>query len=181
MLNKPVKIKMVSKVDTNAENDTAIDEVSRYTDSIGPYADAAEDAAFILSNSGAEDGNPVVSEYNGIISQDGDKITLEYLSHLASGFPTVVTYKFDVNKREFLTVCRRSIFERVYFFEKKCKRQVLVYKADNMDIELCIYTKKLKNNLYYEDGGYIEIEYYVEMRGGSLEHCKEYLLIESID
>ena len=70
--------------------------------------------------------------------------------------------------------------ERVYYFSNECKRQAVVCEAEGESFEIAIHTKALRNKLLYEDGGYIEIEYYAEIRGGVIEHCKEYLLCEPI-
>ena len=40
-------------------------------------------------------------------------------------------------------------------------------------------TEKLRRYIL-ENGGYIELEYFAEMRGGVIEHCKEYLICEPI-
>ena len=54
----------------------------------------------------------------------------------------------------------------------------MVYEDDKNKLELSLYTKMLKNCLTYENGGFIELEYFAEIRGGVVEHCREYILVE---
>ena len=179
---KPVRIRIVTKIDNGAkESDFMLDEVSRYTleATLGEGGDEA-DAPILNRLNASEDGNPIMLEAKGTLYSEDGQIKLEYTSHLSAPFPTTVTYRFGEDTRNALTVQRQSIFERVYFFDTACKSQTVFYEAEDSSIELSIYTKTLKNHLNYEEGGYIEIEYFAQMRGGMLEHCREYVLVEPI-
>ena len=66
----------------------------------------------------------------------------------------------------------------MYFFDKVCRRQSVVFDTDALSLELSIYTKSLKNGITFENGGCLEVEYYAELRGGMVEHCKEYVIVE---
>lgn len=183
MLSKPVRIRIVTKIDNSAsESDLMLDEVSRYTVEAALPVSADDPIEMPVMNgmSASDDGNPIMLEAKGTLGFDNGDITLEYVSHLSGVFPTTVTYRFGENRRNALTVIRQSVYERVYFFENKCKGQTVFCEADDANVELSIYTKSLKNRLTYADGGFIEIEYFAQLRGGILEHCREYVLVEPI-
>jgi uncharacterized beta-barrel protein YwiB (DUF1934 family) len=179
---KPVRIRIVTKIDNGVkESDFMLDEISRYTmeATLGENADESENPIVNAINA-SDDGNPIMLEAKGTLYSEDGQIKLEYTSHLSAPFPTTVIYRFNEDTRNALTVQRQSLFERVYFFDTACKSQTVFYEAEGSSIELSIYTKSLKNHLNYEEGGYIEIEYFAQLRGGMLEHCREYVLVEPI-
>ncbi len=183
MSSKAVKIRIVTKLESGLPNDKKyVDEISRYTEDGESVADMALECAElpVMDGIAAESDGPTMTEVKGQLTEQNGEITLEYYTHLSSLLPTYVKYMFYDNKRDVLTVSRSSMGERVYFFENKNKRQTVVCDTDNTSFELGIYTKSLKNFMTYENGGYIEIEYYAEMKGGLVEHCREYVLAEPI-
>jgi hypothetical protein len=183
MLGKSVRIRIVTKIDANSvDADAHIDEVSRYTSDVTSVSVSDDDAPTLpLMNGISDNGDgPIMSEVKGNLVKENDEISLSFATHLTGSFPSFVTYKFSEDNRDTLTVIRKSIGERVYYFSNECKRQTVVCEAEGATFEISIYTKNLKNKLTYENGGYIEVEYFAEIRGGVIEHCKEYLLCEPL-
>ena len=184
MARKPVRVRVVTKIDSSAlENEAILDEVTQYLgEGNGESSLTQDESGLPMMNemTPSDDDGPTMLETKGYLNEDNGEITLEFASHLLGMLPTTVSYRFSDSERDVLTVTRGSIYERVYFFENKCRRQTVMYDADGISIELGIYTKMLKNNMTYENGGYIEVEYYADIRGGVVEHCKEYVLAEPI-
>ena len=183
MATKSARIRIVTKIDANSvDADARIDEVSRYTEDVTESRVSGEDASSLPLLNGVTDNaeGPIMSEVKGTLVKEDGQITISFATHLTGSFPSFVTYKFDEDNRDTLAVIRKSIGERVYYFSNECKRQTVVCEADGATFEISIYTKSLKNKLTYENGGYIELEYFAEIRGGVIEHCKEYLLCEPL-
>jgi hypothetical protein len=183
MLGKNVRIRIVTKIDANSvDADARIDEVSRYTSDVTESRVSDEDVASLPLLNGVTESaeGPIMSEVKGTLAKENGQLTLSFATHLVGSFPSFVTYKFDEDNRDTLAVIRKSIGERVYYFSNECKRQTVVCEAEGAAFEISIYTKSLKNKLTFENGGYIELEYFAEMRGGVIEHCKEYLICEPI-
>ena len=184
MAKRSVLIRIVNKADNYLGDAGAYDEVSKYIkDDIG--SDDAEDIADSFGGDiwlglGFEpDGDmPLMFETVGELSEEDGRITLTYQTEITGVFGTTVEYIFDKDNRDVLTTVKRSLFEEIYFFDGKTKRQTVVYEDDKNKLELSLYTKMLKNCLTYENGGFIEIEYFAEIRGGVVEHCREYILVE---
>ena len=184
MSKKRVRIRIVNKSDNYLGDAGAYDEVSRYIkDDVG-----SEDAADVADSFGGDvwlglgfepDGDmPSMFETEGELEEQDGRITLRYTAALTGALGTNVEYSFDVNEKNVLTVVKRSLFEEIYFFDGNSKKQIVVYEDDRTKLELSLYTKYIKNQLTFANGGFIEIEYFAEMRGGVVEHCREYILVE---
>lgn len=184
MSKKPVTIRMINKVENYLGSGAAYEEYERAVreeieeDGVLNVMNAFSGDCFMGICSDIEGDAPSVMETKGELVEINGNVSVIFCSELSGVFPTRVEYRFDNEKRNSLAVIKSSIFEEVYFFDSNCKRQTIVYEADNSGIELSIYTKSLKNGITYENGGCLEIEYFAEIRGGIVEHCKEYMIVE---
>lgn len=186
MSKKPVTIRIINRVDNYLSDTAVFDEYER---AVREEIEAEGEDAVVNGYSGdffmglcadSEGEAPQVFETEGEMSEADGLITIRYRSELSGVFPTVVEYRFGDDSRDSLAVVKMSLFDEVYFFDKHCKRQTVVYEADNNGIELSIYTKSLKNFISYDVGGCLEVEYYAEIRGGVVEHCREYVIVNPI-
>ena len=186
MSKKPVTIRIINRVDNYLGGAAAFDEYEKAVrdeieaDGADSVIDGCGGDFFMGLGSAPEGEAPMVLETEGTVSEVNGAITLSYLSEITGAFPTKVEYRFRDESRDSLAVVKSSLFEEVYFFERRCRRQMVVYEAENVGVELSIYTKSLKNGITYENGGCLEVEYYAEIRGGIVEHCREYVIVEPL-
>lgn len=185
MQSKKVLIRIVNKADSYlADNVGGYDDLGKYAKEELGSEQADEIAAnfngdcFLGLGFDREEEAPAILETDGELIEEDGRITLKYSSMLTGPFGSEVLYSFEPDKRHALTVTRRSIFEESYFFDGRTRRQVVVYEDGRSKLELSLYTKSLKNQMTFENGGFIEIEYYAEIRGGVVEHCREYVFCE---
>ena len=120
---------------------------------------------------------PSMLETEAELESENGRITLSYYTELI-GAPSLVKYSFFEDDRDSLTVTRKQMLEDVYFFDGRSRRQTVIYNEESGAVEFSLYTKRLRNQLTYELGGFLEIEYYAEVRGGVVEHCREYVFVE---
>ena len=186
MARKGVLIRIFNKVENFLSTPANIEEIER---SIKEELNEGEDGVistpyqsdvFMGLSSDGDGDFPVMFESHGMLIKINNELSLNYTSELGAAFPVKVEYRFSEDNRDALAVVKSSLFEEIYFFDNRCKRQTVVYEG-NADFELSLYTKTLKNSITYENGGCLEIEYYAEIRGGAVEHCKEYVIVEPIN
>lgn len=186
MSKRSVKIRMINRVENYLSDSAALDEYER---AMREELEADDEQALMGAVSGEcfmglcsdSDGEaPSIFETEGVMQEVNGAITISYRSEIGGVFPTLFEFRFNSDERDSLAVVKASLFDEVYFFEKRCKRQTIVYEAENNAVELSIYTKTLKNGITYEDGGCLEVEYYAEIRGGIVEHCKEFVIVEPV-
>ena len=64
---------------------------------------------------------------------------------------------------------REGVVSTALVFETG-KRHHCVYQTPFMPFEVCVYTKKVENHIV--DGGYLELDYMIEIRGARAERTQ---------
>ena len=175
MARKKVLIRIVNKTEGFIGNLGGLDVENAMADeeSAVDFSEIDGQTAF-----GGEDGElPNMLETEAELEQQDGRISLRFFTELLN-FPARIEYSFDEADRSVLTVQRKQLMDEVYFFSTKKKRQTVVYGDGARRLDFSVYTKRLKNHLSYEMGGFIDVEYYSEVKGGVIEHCREYIFVE---
>ena len=182
MTKKQVIIRILNRIESNLGEAQLIEECEKNIKKEATDEDELIDSfngELWLGLGGEADGEaPFMLEAEGEMTENDGVITVSYSSVFSGMAGSKVEYRFEDGNRSFLTVKKTSFFEEVYFFDKVCRRQSVVFDTDALSLELSIYTKSLKNCITFENGGCLEVEYYAELRGGMVEHCKEYVIVE---
>ena len=120
---------------------------------------------------------PSMLEVEGELEEKNGRLSLR-VSTVLLDLPTLVEYSFDENNRSSLTVHRSHVMDEVFFYSTEKRRQNVIIGGKGQCLEYSVYTKRLKNHLTFENGGFIDLEYYSEVKGGLFEHCREYIFVE---
>ena len=84
---------------------------------------------------------------------------------------------FDTGKPGMVTIHRTGGIMNTIVLEKG-KRHISVYKTPLMPFETAVLAKKVDVNMTYEDGGDIELDYLVELRGMDLQRTEMKIHVE---
>lgn len=110
-------------------------------------------------------------------TDDGKYIAISYDESLATGLDgSKTTIFFRKDDPHIVSMLREGAVSTNLVFEQD-KRCHCVYKTPFMPFELCIHTTKITNTLY--EGGFIDLDYVVEIRGAQAERNKFKLTITS--
>lgn len=130
------------------------------------------DAEEFFTRSEQVDLEADVMEINsmGVFSDDGERVSISYEESEATGMDgsqTAVT--FLKNQPQIITMTRDGLVSATLVFEEG-KRHHCIYKTPFMPFEVCVHTKKVVNRIL--DGGFVELDYVVEIRGAKAERTK---------
>lgn len=84
---------------------------------------------------------------------------------------------FDTGKPEMVTIHRTGGIMNTLVLEKG-KRHISVYNTPIMPFETAVLAKKVDVNITYEDGGDIDLDYLVELRGMDLQRTEMKIHVE---
>lgn len=84
---------------------------------------------------------------------------------------------FDTGKPEMVTIHRTGGIMNTLVLEKG-KRHISVYNTPIMPFETAVLAKKVDVNMTYEDGGDIDLDYLVELRGMDLQRTEMKIHVE---
>ena len=84
---------------------------------------------------------------------------------------------FDTGKPEMVTIHRTGGIMNTIVLEKG-KRHISVYNTPIMPFETAVLAKKVDVNMTYEDGGDIDLDYLVELRGMDLQRTEMKIHVE---
>ena len=84
---------------------------------------------------------------------------------------------FDTGKPDMVTIHRTGGIMNTIVLEKG-KRHISVYKTPVMPFETAVLAKKVDVNMTYEDGGDIDLDYLVELRGMDLQRTEMKIHVE---
>ncbi len=180
MATRPVSIKVIKKVETPIGDHIHTLEESGTLDTSVPT-----DEAIIKELSKAKSifftsDIPVILETKGVMTEQDGEISVMYETRLEESVPTIVSYSFKKANRNVLTVKKSSFAENIFFYETKRKTQWLGDVSKAVDGGSICFTKSLKNYISYDAGGYIDLEYYIEINGELFEYNKEFFIVEPI-
>ncbi|MBQ9113041.1 MAG: DUF1934 domain-containing protein [Clostridia bacterium] len=101
---------------------------------------------------------------------DGGRAEVSYEESEATGMEGSVTaISFDMTQPGIVTMIRTGLVSTALVFEKG-KRHHCVYNTPYMPFELCVKTFEVKNRI--PDGGILELDYIIEIRGAKAERTK---------
>lgn len=135
------------------------------------FTDEVSDEEFFSSPKG-DDVEADIVEINslGILSDDGERITVSYEETEATGMEgSRTTVSFLKKDPSVVTMTRDGIVSATLVFEEG-KRHHCIYKTPFMPFEVCVCTKKVVNRL--NEDGFIDLDYIVEIRGAKAERTK---------
>lgn len=84
---------------------------------------------------------------------------------------------FDTGKPEMVTIHRTGGIMNTLVLEKG-KRHISVFNTPVMPFETAVLAKKVDVNMTYEDGGDIDLDYLVELRGMDLQRTEMKIHVE---
>ncbi len=189
MISKAVLVKILREIDRTAEpcvTDTRLvcleeDDETEENPSVCEECEGEEisDVEEYCVKDGAENVAPLILETKGVIAEDGDNVSVTYQTHLNEVLPSCITYSFNRKHLDALTVRTFQIGESFEFFTKG-RLQLFSEDESGTGETVSRFTSVLKNHITYENGGYIELEYFDENSGAITAHCKEFLAVEPI-
>ena len=110
-------------------------------------------------------------------TDDGKYISISYVESVETGLDgSKTTIFFKKDDPYIVSMLREGAVSTNLVFEQG-KRCQCVYKTPYMPFELCVHTKKISNTLF--EGGCIDLDYVVEIRGAQAERNKFKLTITS--
>lgn len=181
MASKAITIRLIKKTDATVKGypfplDESGEDMQEY------LVDTENGGPDYLLRSGAKGNSeaPLMLETKGVITESGDNLSVTYETHLSEMIPSVVTYSFNKSKRDILTVKKQHVNEVIEFYTVNGKSQYCSIDSKNLEDDATRFTKSLKNYITYENGGYIELEYFDELDGEMFEYTKEYLIVEPV-
>lgn len=178
MVSKAVVVKMLREISRTAEPYFA-DETVAFEEKSNE-AELEEESAEALSEyivDSMDLNAPMILETKGIMTEEGDNVSITYQTHLNDMLPYCITYSFRKNNLDALTVRTFQIAESIDFFTKG---RLQLFAEDERTSRGIVsrFTSNLKNRITYENGGYIELEYFDEVDGELASHCKELIVVE---
>ena len=119
-----------------------------------------------------EDNEPEKIEINtlGSLKRENGRVEISYEETQATGMEgssTAVSYLTD--EPGVVSMIREGVVSTALVFEAG-KRHHCVYQTPFMPFEVCVYTKKVENHIV--DGGYLELDYMIEIRGARAERTQ---------
>jgi len=165
--NKNVKIKIKSQISdlimsdiyTTARTIDMIDDEINHTYKRG--SDTAMEDYF-------DDAVNDKIEYStqGTLSVNGEKIIVSYEESELMGLDGCETsLYFNKISPNIVTMTRTGSVVSGLVFDPTDKRHICTYETDFMPIEFCICTRSVGNNLTYDNGGTLNLDYDIEVRG----------------
>ena len=165
--NKNVKIKIKSQISdlimsdiyTTARTIDMIDDEINHTYKRG--SDTAMEDYF-------DDAVNDKIEYStqGTLSVNGEKIIISYEESELMGLDGCETsLYFNKISPNVVTMTRTGSVVSGLVFDPTDKRHICTYETDFMPIEFCICTRSVGNNLTYDNGGTLNLDYDIEVRG----------------
>lgn len=105
----------------------------------------------------------------GVLSRDADgRISLSYDETELTGMEgSTTTVTFSESDPETVTMLRYGSVTTTLVFEQE-RRHICVYETPIMPFEICIYARKVQNQLTV-DGGSILLDYLIEIHGAKAE------------
>ena len=135
------------------------------------FSDGVPEDEFFSTNEDAVI-EPDIMEINsmGTLCDDGERFSVSYEETEATGMDGSRTnVSFLHSDPQIVTMTRDGVVSATLVFEEG-KRHHCIYKTPFMPFEVCVHTKKVVNRML--DGGYIELDYIVEIRGAKAERTK---------
>ena len=103
---------------------------------------------------------------HGKLSTDGDNITVSYEESEIMGLEGCETsLYFSKIVPTVVTMTRTGSVVSGIVFDPAARRHMCTYETDFMPLELCVCTRNVGNNLTYDNGGILNLDYDIEVHG----------------
>ena len=102
----------------------------------------------------------------GTLSMDDKNIIISYEESELMGLDGCETsLYFSKVSPDVITMTRTGSVVSGLVFDPSAKRQICTYQTEYMPLEFCICTRSVGNNLTYDNGGVLNLDYDIEVRG----------------
>lgn len=146
--NKNVKIKIKSQI-----SDLMLSEVYDFE-----FEDDESHSSHLHDN--------IEYSTQGILSVDGDNVKISYEENELMGLEGCETsLHFNKVTPDVITIMRTGSLISGFVFDPSDKRQICTYETEFMPLEFCVYTRTVGNNLTYDNGGTLKLDYDIEVHG----------------
>lgn len=166
-INKNVKIKIKSQISDLmlSEAYSAARSVTMLQDEINKtYKPNSKNIYDDYINEAVNENIEFTTE--GMITADGDKIIISYEESELMGLEGCETSLFfNKIKPNVVTMMRSGSVISGLVFDLSDKRQVCIYETEYMPMEFSIYTRNVGNDMTYDNGGTLNLDYDIEVRG----------------
>lgn len=157
MAIKPVKIKIIT---------TTVDLMHK--DAMSLHFDGEIDEELFDDFLADEelDGKPVVFETEGVMSTEKGLLKIMYDEAAIVGVGRAETvFAFNTDTPTTVSMFKNGNLNAALVFDSVNKRQICLYNNGPFTFEITVRTDMLVNNMSYEKGGKITVEYTVELKG----------------
>ena len=162
MIKKFIRIKLTSM--REATNDHFFGQM------LGDEVDEFEEEDELDPVEENEPEGPIEMYSEGELYITNDRVIIAYDESELTGMEGSHTQvRFERNAPELVTMMRSGSVSTILVFEEG-KRHICTYQTPYMPFEICVYTKKVVNNLL--ESGVIELDYIVEIRGAQAERTQ---------
>lgn len=162
MIKKSIRIKLTSL--REATNDRFFGQM------LGDEMDEFEDEELLEEVTENEPDGPIEMFSEGELYITDERVIIAYDESELTGMEGSSTQvRFEKNAPELITMMRSGNVSTILVFEEG-KRHICTYQTPYMPFEICVYTKKVKNNLL--ECGVIDLDYIVEIRGAQAERTQ---------
>lgn len=162
MIKKSIRIKLTSL--REATNDRFFGQM------LGDEMDEFEDEEPLAEEAESEPDGPIEMFSEGELYITDERVIIAYDESELTGMEGSSTQvRFEKNAPELITMMRSGNVSTILVFEEG-KRHICTYQTPYMPFEICVYTKKVKNNLL--ECGVIDLDYIVEIRGAQAERTQ---------
>jgi uncharacterized beta-barrel protein YwiB (DUF1934 family) len=125
----------------------------------------------VLASLSEQNTEKVSFRTEGILSFDEKTVSLSYNEDETSGMEGSVTrLVFNRDDRGMVSMIREGQVSSSLVFSDTDRRQLCMYDTGILPpFEICVYTRDIVNEIN-ENGGYIELDYLIELRGVSMQY-----------
>lgn len=162
MIKKFIRIKLTSL--REASNDRFFGQM------LGDEVDEFEDEDELDAPEENEPEGPIEMFSEGEMYITPERVIIAYDESELTGMEGSHTQvRFERSAPELVTMMRSGSVSTILVFEEG-KRHICTYQTPYMPFEICVFTKKVTNNLL--ENGVIELDYIVEIRGAQAERTQ---------
>ncbi len=119
-----------------------------------------------------EEPDRYVFRCDGVMSIRNGTIVIRYEEDDANGMGgTRSEIVLSEKKKNMVSIVRTGAVANTLVCEKG-RRHISAYKTPVMPFQICVFAKECEQNVTFESGGTIFMNYYVELRGTEMQHTK---------
>jgi len=121
---------------------------------------------------GEDEPDKCIMRCEGVMSRRDGDIVITYNDEQSEGMgETVSEIVLHGGRADMVSIVRTGAVSNVLVCEQG-RRHISVYKTPVMPFEICVFAKDCEQNVTFDGGGTIRMNYYVELRGTEMQHTK---------